>query len=123
MQYQLNNQSCIFLLQLVLSFVLSFSLSVDDIANKDINNKVVAKGTLIINSFVVLLIILKMLGYDLLKQYLNIYYIGLFIILGMSLFLSIYDCSDEDRDDKAFPIIVLIVNIIIVLMMLLNYKR
>ena len=53
----------------------------------------------------------------------NIHYFIFFIVFGMSLFLSIYDVSDKDKDDKAFPIIVLIINVIVGGMMLLNYKR
>ena len=116
---QLNNQSCVFLLLLVLSF----ALSVTDVANEDVNNKTVPIVALVTNSAVLLVILLQMFGVNLLKGIENIHYFIFFLVFGMSLVLSINDAFDKDKDDKAFPIIVLVINVIVGGIMLLNYKR
>ena len=114
---QLNNQSCVFLLLLVLSF----ALSVTDVANEDVNNKTVPIVALVTNSAVLLIILLQMFGVDLTKKIVNSNYIIFFTVYIMSLILSINDCCDKDKDDKAFPIIVLIINVIVGGIMFLNY--
>ena len=108
--------TCVFYVLLMLSFI----LSVTNVAEEDKKEKAFPITVLIINSLIMFCILLHMFGVnmkgDLQKYSLLIF----FIVLILSFVLSIENIADEDQENKSLPTIVLVVNSIVILMVAFN---
>ena len=109
--------TCLFYVLLMLSF----ALTVSNVADEDKKEKAFPISVLVINSLVIFLIILQVFGVkmmgDLQKYSLPIF----FIVLILSFVLSIENVSDDEQENKSLPTIVLIVNSIVLLMIGFNF--
>ena len=114
----LQSSTCLFFVLLMLSF----ALSVSNVADEDKKEKAFPISILVINSLVIFCILLqvfgvKMMGELVQKNSLLIF----FIVLILSFVLSIENVSDDDQENKSLPTIVLIVNSIVLLMVAFNF--
>lgn len=114
----LQFSTCLFYVLLMLSF----ALSVSNVADEDKKEKAFPISVLVINSLVMFCILLqvfgvKMMGELVQKNSLLIF----FIILILSFVLSIENVSDNDQENKSLPTIALIVNSIVLLMVAFNF--
>ena len=115
----LQFSTCLFYVLLMLSF----SLSVSNIADEDKKEKAFPISVLVINCLVIFGLLLQMFGVKMmgdLKQYSLLIF---FVVLILSFVLSIENVSDEDQENKSLPTIVLIVNSIVLLMVGYNFAK
>ena len=102
--------------------MLSFALSVSNVADEHKKEKAFPISVLVINSLVMFCILLHVLGVKMMgelvqKNSLLIF----FIVLILSFVLSIENVSDNDQENKSLPTIALIVNSIVLLMVAFNF--
>ncbi len=113
----LQFSTCLFYVVLMLSFV----LSVSNVADEDKKEKAFPISVLVINSLVMFALLLNIFGVkmagDLQKYSLVIF----FLVLILSFVLSIENVSDDDQENKSLPTIALIVNSVILLMVGFNF--
>jgi purine-cytosine permease-like protein len=115
----LQFSTCLFYVLLMLSFV----LSVSNVADEDKKEKAFPISILVINSLVIFGLLLQMFGVKMmgdLKQYSLLIF---FVVLILSFVLSIENVSDEDQENKSLPTIVLVVNSIVILMVGYNFAK
>lgn len=114
----LQFSSCLFLVLLMLSFV----LTVSNVADEDKKEKAFPISVLVVNCIVMFALLLQMFGVkmvgDLLKQQSLLVFI---VVLLLSFVLSIENVSDKDQENKSLPTIVLIVNSIVLLMLAFTF--
>jgi len=104
---------CLFFVLLVLSF----SLSVTNVADENKTNKALPICTLIVNSLMIMLMMLKELKINMpqiLQQ--DFEYPMLIMVLILSFILSISNISDDDQENKSLSIIVLIIDSVVLLL-------
>ena len=112
---QMNNipaSSCIFLVLLVLSF----SLSVTNVADENKTNKAFPICTLIVNSLIIFIIILQQFKVNILGDLKQYSLVMFFMVLTLSFILSIVNVSDDDQENKSLSVIVLIVDSLVLLL-------
>lgn len=109
---QLNASSCLFLILLMLSFALSISNVVDEHKT----SQVLPVTTLVVNSVVIVMILLQTFGVKALSNLGELNLVIFFVVLGLSFVQSLTNVTDPSHDGKAFPTVVLVVNIIVLLM-------
>lgn len=115
---QINMGTCLFLLLLMLSFV----LTVSNVADEDKKEKAFPISVLVINSIVMFCILLSVCGVPMMSKLLNNHGILIFfIVLILSFVLSIENVSDDDQENKSLPTIVLIVNSLVLLMVAFRF--
>jgi hypothetical protein len=114
----LQFSSCLFLVLLMLSFV----LTVSNVADEEKKEKAFPISVLVVNCIVIFALLLQMFGVkmvgDLLKQQSLLVFI---VVLLLSFVLSIQNVSDKDQENKSLPTIVLIVNSIVLLMLAFTF--
>jgi len=101
--------------------MLSFALTVSNVADEDKKEKAFPISVLVINCLVMFCILLQVFGVKMmgdLKQYSLLIF---FIVLILSFVLSIENVSDDDQENKSLPTIVLIVNSIVILIVAFNF--
>ena len=114
----LQFSTCLFYVLLMLSF----ALSVSNVADEDKKEKAFPVSVLVINSLVMFCILLQLFGVKMMgelvqKNSLLIF----FIVLILSFVLSIENVSDNQQENKSLPTIALIVNSIVLLMVAFNF--
>lgn len=114
----LQFSSCLFLVLLMLSFV----LTVSNVADEEKKEKAFPISVLVVNCLVMFALLLQMFGVkmvgDLLKQQSLLVFI---VVLLLSFVLSIQNVSDKDQENKSLPTIVLVVNSIVLLMIAFTF--
>ena len=113
----LQFSTCLFYVLLMLSF----SLSVSNIADEDKKEKAFPISVLVINSLVMFCILLKIFGVKMMGDLQKYSLLIFFVVLILSFVLSIENVSDDDQENKSLPTIVLIVNSIVLLMVAFNF--
>lgn len=111
--------TCLFYVLLMLSFV----LSVSNVADEEKKVKAFPISVLVINSLVMLCLLLQFFGvkmFGVLQKYSLLIF---FVILILSFVLSIENVSDDEQENKSLPTIVLVVNSIVLLMVAFNFTR
>ena len=120
--------ACLFFLLLMLSF----ALSVTDVSDEEHTNKAFPITVLVVNSLIILLLLLSVLGNNFAKSLINVgdgtpAMLLFTLVLVLSFVLSIVDVSDEDKENRSLPVIVLVVNSLVILMvvfqMVFNYMK
>ena len=109
--------TCLFYVLLMLSF----TLSVSNVADEEKKEKAFPISVLIINSLVMFCILLHVFGVKMmgdLKQYSLLIF---FIVLILSFVLSVENVSDSEQENKSLPTIALIVNSIVLIMVAFNF--
>lgn len=114
----LQFSSCLFLVLLMLSFV----LTVSNVADEEKKEKAFPISVLVVNCLVIFALLLQIFGVkmvgDLLKQQSLLVFI---VVLLLSFVLSIQNVSDKDQENKSLPTIVLVVNSIVLLMIAFTF--
>ena len=113
----LQSSTCLFYVLLMLSF----ALSVSNVADEDKKEKAFPISVLVINSLVMFCILLQVFGVKIMGDLQKYSLIIFFIVLILSFVLSIENVSDDDQKNKSLPTIVLIVNSIVLLMVAFNF--
>ena len=113
----LQSSTCLFYVLLMLSF----ALSVSNVADEDKKEKAFPISVLVINSLVMFCILLQVFGVKMMGDLQKYSLLIFFIVLILSFFLSIENVSDDDQENKSLPTIVLIVNSIVLLMVAFNF--
>jgi len=109
---KLNPPACLFLVLLMLSFC----LSVFNVSDEKETNKALPVTTLIVNSVIIVLLLLQLLG---VRQLANLsqFNLAIFVlVLGLSFILSLTNDFDDKQEAKSFPTVVLVVNSLVLLM-------
>jgi cytochrome bd-type quinol oxidase subunit 2 len=109
---KLNPPACLFLVLLMLSFC----LSVFNVSDEKETNKALPVTTLIVNSVIIVLLLLQLLG---VRQLANLsqFNLAIFVlVLGLSFILSLTNVFDDKQEAKSFPTVVLVVNSLVLLM-------
>lgn len=112
--------------------ILSFSLSVTNVADENKTNKALPICTLIVNSLMIMLMIMLMMLKELkidippiLQQ--DFKYPMFIMVLILSFILSISNISDDDQENKSLSIIVLIIDSVVLLLsgyaLMNNFKK
>ena len=113
----LQFSTCLFYVLLMLSF----ALSVSNVADEDKKEKAFPISVLVINSLVMFCILLQVFGVKMMGDLQKYSLLIFFIVLILSFVLSIENVSDDDQENKSLPTIVLIVNSIVLLMVAFNF--
>ena len=113
----LQYSSCLFYVLLMLSFALSLS----NVADEDKKEKAFPISILVINSIIIFGILLQVFGVKMIGDLQKYSLLIFFIVLILSFVLSIENVSDDDQENKSLPTIVLIVNSIVLLMVAFNF--
>lgn len=96
--------------------VLSFSLSVTNVADENKTNKAFPICTLIVNSLIIFMIILQQFKVNILADIKQYSLVMFFMVLTLSFILSIVNVSDDDQENKSLSVIVLIVDSLVLLL-------
>ena len=113
----LQLSTCLFYVILMLSF----ALTVSNVADEDKKEKAFPISVLVINCLIIFGILLQVFGVKMmgdLKQYSLLIF---FLVLILSFVLSIENVSDDDQENKSLPTIVLVVNSLVILMVAFNF--
>uniref|UniRef100_A0A6C0LH27 Uncharacterized protein n=1 Tax=viral metagenome TaxID=1070528 RepID=A0A6C0LH27_9ZZZZ len=109
--------TCLFYVLLMLSF----SLSVSNVADEDKKEKAFPISILVINSLVMFCILLQVFGVKMMGDLQKYSLLIFFVVLILSFVLSIENVSDDEQENKSLPTIVLIVNSVVLLMVAFNF--
>lgn len=115
----LQFSTCLFYVLLMLSF----ALSVSNVADEDKKEKAFPISVLVINSLVIFCLVLQLFGVKMmgdLKQYSLLIF---FIVLILSFVLSIENVSDTDQENKSLSTITLVVNSVVLIMVAYNFAK
>lgn len=115
----LQFSTCLFYVLLLLSF----ALSVTNVADEEKITKAFPISVLVINSLIIFAILLQMFGVKMmgdLQQYSLLIFL---IVLILSFILSLQNVSDDKHENKSFPTIVLIVDIVVILMVMYTVAK
>ena len=119
--FDAKNNPCLFIILLILSFTLTIS----NIADEDKKEKAFPISILVINSLIILAIVLQLFGVKMMSSLIEKNSKLLFwLVFILSLILSIQNVSDSDQENKSLPTITLIINSIVTLIVLysaINY--
>ena len=115
----LQFSTCLFYVLLMLSF----ALSVSNVADEHKKEKALPISVLVINSLIMFCILLQIFGVRMMGDLQKYSLLIFFIVLILSFVLSIENVSDDDQENKSLPTIVLIVNSIVILIVAFNIAR
>ena len=104
----LTFSACLFYVLLMLSF----SLSVSNVADENKINKALPISVLVVDSIVIFAILLQMFGVKM-PNIKDMPLFTFFIVLVLSFILSIQNVTDEHQENKSLSTIVLIVNTLV----------
>lgn len=112
--------SCVFLITLVLSLV----LSIFDVSDEEKSQKTLPISVLVVNGIIVFMLFLQMFGVKAVSQLMANYGIVIFLILLLSSWvLSLVNVTDKNFENKSLPTMVLITNSITVLMVIFQFLK
>ena len=110
----IESSRCLFFVLLILSFV----LSVSNVADEEKKEKAFPISILVVNCLVMFALLLQMFGVNkvgvLLEKQSELVFI---IVLLLSFVLCIQNVSDKDQENKSLPTIILVVNSIVLLIL------
>lgn len=115
----LQFSTCLFYVLLMLSF----ALSVSNVADEEKKEKAFPICVLIINCLVIFCLLLQVFGVKMMADIKHDSILIFFIVLILSFVLSIENVSDKDQDNKSLPTITLVVNSAVILMIAFNFVK
>ena len=112
--------SCVFLITLVLSLV----LSIFDVSDEEKSQKALPISVLVINGIVVFLLMMQMFGIQTVSQLMTNYAMIVFLLLLLlSWILSLVNVTDKNYENKSLPTMVLITNSVTILMVIFHFLK
>lgn len=115
----LQFSTCLFYVLLMLSF----ALSVSNVADEDKKEKAFPISVLVINSLVIFCLILQLFGVKMMGDLQQYSLLIFFVVLILSFVLSIENVSDDEQENKSLPTITLVVNSVVLIMVAYNFAK